>query len=360
MTKPILVIILGTRPEIIKTFPLIQPLKKYFNLKIIFTGQHFLSIMTDEIFDDLKYPKPDYFLKIKSFNHSLQIADMVTSITKILLKIKPQVVLVQGDTNSTLAGALSATKLNLKLVHIEAGARCFNKQEPEELNRILVDHMANLNITFSKESMLHLKRENITQGVYIFPNTIYETCSHIRTKLNSTSIIKNLDLTPKKFVLVTVHRKMNLNPVSLNNLFNFLNTISTTQKIVFPIHPRTKDILKKLKIEINKNILLVEPFSYKKFLTVLKSAHYIVSDSGGVVDESCFFNVPLFIYREETERNDIIKQKSAFLLPPKSSTQKKVSIIKKSLKQKTSSGLISYNFCAKIAKLIYKDLCHEK
>lgn len=356
MKKPIAFLVLGTRPEIIKTYPLIKPLKKYYRVKVIFTGQHFLALMTDRIFKNLNYPKPDYYLRVKEFNHALQITQMVSQLTKIIQKEQPKFILVQGDTNSTLAGALAAVKNNCQLVHIEAGARCFNKAEPEEINRILVDHMAHLNFSFSKYSKKNLISEGLRSVSYDFPNTIYETCSLVKNTLSSDSVLKKLKLKKKSYVLVTVHRKSNLNKQTFTKLVGFLNELCLAEEIVFPIHPSAQIILKKFKLELNPRIRLIDPLDYHDFLVVLKDSRYIISDSGGVVDESNFFNIPLFIYRNETERQEMIDSKRAILLHPLDSNSnklKKILLFNNKFKRHANQN---YHFCQKIVQKIHQEL----
>lgn len=360
MGKPLLFIVIGTRPEIIKTYPLIAPLKVHFRVKVIFTGQHFLSIMSDEIFKDLQFPKPDYILKIKNFNHSLQIASMTEKVASILIRESPEAVLVQGDTNSTLAGALAAVKSQIKVIHIEAGARCFNKSEPEELNRILVDQMAFINITFSQESTKNLRAEKIDLSIHCFPNTIYETCSVIQNKLFSEKKLLDYKLKAKKYILVTIHRKTNLEIQSLKELFVLLNELSKEIEVVFFLHPKTKIHLSRLKINISKQVHILSPVNYKDFLSLMKFSSFIISDSGGVVDEANFLGIPLFIYRKETERADIVKSGGAIMLFPDLNLRNKLRLIDSFTKSYKPKQMIKYNFCKKIAQIIFRGITNEK
>lgn len=354
--KKTFLLVIGTRPEVIKTFPLIKHLKKKYNLKIIWTGQHFSKVMSDDILKSLNFPNPDYKLKKLPFNHGEQIAKMVGDISKIIQKEKPVGLLVQGDTNSTLAGAIASIKCGVKLIHVEAGARCFNKAEPEELNRIMVDNMSTINFTFSAESTKHLIDEKIKSKCFNFPNTVYETCHFISPKIKKIKLPYPLE--KNKYLLVTLHRKSNLKDKRVFDFINLLNDLSNVYQIpiVFPIHPMTEKLLKKSKIVVSPLIKIIPPQDYQQFIKLLSEAKFIISDSGGVVDESYYFNKPLFIYREETERIDIIKLQGATLLNPDDSCLKKLNSIKKFLNNHKTAKNKNYVFCHKMVSIINKEL----
>lgn len=309
--------ILGTRPEIIKFSPLIPKLEKEFNFKVIFTGQHYSKVLTETIFKDLNLTRPDYNLKIGSGDHGKQTGKMLIEIEKIVLKEKPDAIIVQGDTNSTLAGALVGSKLNIKVIHIESGARCFNKKEPEEVNRIIVDHIADLNFSFSEHSDQALRKEGLNQNVYRFDNTVYEATSLNSKLIHKSKILAKNKLLENQYILATIHRASNTDSSKvLKNIVSLLNEISIKTKVFFPMHPRTRKILKERGLELRDNVIVTPPVGYLDMLQLIKNAQVILSDSGGVVDESAALNTPLIILREQTERVDIIRAGKAQLLNP--------------------------------------------
>lgn len=352
-------VILGTRPEIIKFSPLIKKLKAAYRYKMIFTGQHYSKALTETIFQDLNLPEPDFNLKIGSGTHGEQTGKMLMGIEKILLKEKPDAVIVQGDTNSTMAGALAAAKLNIKVVHIEAGARCFNKDEPEEINRIIADHIADLNFSFSDESKQAILDEGLKKNHFKYDNTIYEATFNNSKLLHKSSILKDCELIENDFVLVTIHRACNTNEKKvLKNIVDLLNETAKEEKIIFPIHPRTKKLIKGYKLKLNKKIQLVDPVGYLDLLSLIKNSKFVMSDSGGIVDESVVLNTPLFIIRAHTERTDIVRAGKAQLLNPTQPKEKLLSEAKRRMrvnnlnKMKTTKFKFDRNVADKMIKRI--------
>ncbi len=311
-------IIIGTRPEIIKMSPVIPMLEKKFNVKIIFTGQHYSNILSLKIFSDLKITKPRYYFNSKSDSTAKQFPLMLNKIVDVLEKDRPNAVIVHGDTNTTLAGAIAANKLEIPVIHIESGARSGNKMEPEEVNRMLVDQIASINFPFNEDSLKCLKKENITDNVFNLPNTAREAVKrNISIAKKPSDILKVYQLEKNEFIISTLHRATNTNNVK--NLKKYIFTIkevSKNEKVVISLHPRTKKLLKEHDIKLPAAIIVIEPVGYLDFLMLIENAKCVISDSGGIVCESLVLNTPLFIFRNETERNDVVKMKKAKLLMP--------------------------------------------
>ncbi len=313
---PTIAVVLGTRPEIIKLYTVIQGLKKYFKVIVIHTGQHYSKELHQNQLDIFNL-KIDCQLESFDDNPTVQLSKMISALSLKLTEINPSAVVVHGDTNSTLAGAISATKNNLKLIHIESGARCFDKSVPEEQNRIVADHFAWLNFCYDQESKNNLKKEGLIKNVFQFSNTAYSTCHYINQKYLKKIKQKN------DFVLVTLHRAENTdNPIILKTLINLINHMAAYKKIIFPLHPRTKKILHRENLSLHSNIEVMAPQDYLDFLKLIKSCEFILSDSGGVVDESVYFNKPLIIMRNKTERNELLKKKKIKQLNPRFSEKK--------------------------------------
>ena len=304
-----IVIILGTRPEIIKLFPLIELFsKKKISFKILHTGQHYTSKLSDTFIKQLKLPINKIInLEVGSGNHGNQTALMITKIEEYLTKNKKtKGVIVYGDTNSALAGSIASSKIpDIKLIHLEAGLRSFDKDMPEELNRRLIDHSSDLLLCPTSISKKYLLKEGIpSKKIFVTGNTISDAIKSKLTKKFLISKKKYLD----NYIVLTIHREENTRNV--NNLKNILQSICKISvkkkfKVIFPTHPKTKKLLKKIKY--NKNIInSVDPMDYFSFLNLLKNAKLIVSDSGGIQEESCILKVPLVTIRNSTERPETI------------------------------------------------------
>ncbi|MDP7321301.1 MAG: UDP-N-acetylglucosamine 2-epimerase (non-hydrolyzing) [Bacteriovoracaceae bacterium] len=311
-------VVIGTRPEIIKMSPVLPFMEEKFKLEILYTGQHYSKILSEKIFEDLQLKIPKYYLNSKSTNSSTQLGDMIKKISKILVEELPSAVVVHGDTNTTLAGALAANKLNIPVVHIESGARSGNKNEPEELNRILVDQIAFINFPFDANSKHSLLKENIRKNIFLLPNTAREAVKrNIKIAKQKSQILKRYQLEGTKYVLSTLHRATNTNnPTVLKKYILLIEKVSQQYKVLIPMHPRTKKLLKMHDLSLPKNVKVIPPVGYLDFLILMQKAFYIISDSGGVVDESLVLNTPLFIFRNETERDDVISLGKAALVKP--------------------------------------------
>lgn len=273
---------------------------------IIHTGQHYDYKMSKLFFEELNIPKPDYNLEVGSGSHGLQTGQMLIKIEEILLKEKPDMVLVYGDTNSTLAGALSASKLNIPVAHIEAGMRSFNHQMPEEINRVVTDHIATLHFCVTLTAVENLKKEGITKNVYLVGDVMYDVAlKSIAIAKKKSNILTTYNLKPKTYYLTTVHRQSNT--YNLNNLKNILKAFAQLDKpVVFPIHPRTRKAIASINTQY-ENILFTDPIGYLDMLILEKNAKKILTDSGGVQKEAYFFKVPCITLRKETEWVETVK-----------------------------------------------------
>lgn len=293
--------ILGTRPEIIKLSPLIPMLDNEFDHILIHTGQHYSYNMDKIFFDELNLRDCDYILNIGSGTHAAQTGKMMIEIEKVLLKEKPDIVVVQGDTNSTLAGAITASKLNIKVAHVEAGCRSFDKRMPEEVNRTLVDHCSNILFAPDDKAINNLTTEGIEKdNFYLVGNTSIDACLRV-VDLFDLSQLKELSLKKQNYALLTVHRQENTEYAQLKEIIKAMNLISEQIKIVFPVHLRTKKIIEEHDIQINDNILLTDPTGYKDFIGLVVNSKFVMTDSGGIQEECGVLDVPCLILRENTE-----------------------------------------------------------
>lgn len=297
--------ILGARPQFIKAAAFSRALKKYPNITetIVHTGQHFDPNMSDVFFQELNIPKPLYSLNINRGSHGQMTGRMLEGIEVVLQTDKPDAVFVYGDTNSTLSGSLAASKLHIPVVHIEAGLRSFNNNMPEEINRILTDHISHYLFCPTKTSVQNLHNEGIKNGVYHVGDIMYDATLYAMDyiKTNFSVPQKLLDL-PAEFAFMTMHRAE-----STESMFEFQTIMDYALdfaknhdlKIIFPIHPRTKAVVKK--IELDDTFIILEPLSYFETQYCLSKAKFVLTDSGGLQKEAYFHRVPCITLRRETE-----------------------------------------------------------
>lgn len=295
--------IVGARPQFIKCAPLSRELRKEHEEILIHTGQHYDQGMSDIFFEELNIPKPNYNLGIGSGNHGEQIGKMLIELEKVLLKEKPEMVLVYGDTNSTLAGALASSKLQIKVAHVEAGLRSFDRRMPEEINRVLTDHISNLLFCPTQTAVDNLVREGIREGVHLVGDVMMDALEYNKKIAEKKSrIIEKLGLKKGKYLVATVHRPSNTD--SKENLINIIEALMESGKIVvFPVHPRTEKYLREYGIydKISENIKLISPIGYLDMLKLMDGAEKILTDSGGIQKEAYMLKVPCITLRENTE-----------------------------------------------------------
>jgi len=297
-----IVSIVGARPQFIKCAPVSKELRKKNHEILVHTGQHYDYELSKVFFDQLGIPTPDYNLGVGSASHGKQTGAMLIELEKILLKENPDFVLVYGDTNSTLAGALASAKLHIPIGHVEAGLRSFDRTMPEEINRILTDHDSDLLFVPTQTAVDHLKHEGIHQGVFLVGDVMYDVLKQSMPIARKSQILQTLSIQPKNYLLATIHRPSNTDTVE--HLRTILEVFSSAEKqIIFPVHPRTKHFIKKHGLErsISQNVRIISPVSYFDFLWLEQNAEKILTDSGGIQKESYLLKVPCVTLRENTE-----------------------------------------------------------
>ena len=311
-------IILGTRPEIIKLSPIIRALEKTgIDWHIIHTNQHYSKNMDKIFFEELNLPKPKYNLNIGSGTHGEQTGKMLIKIEKVLLKENPDVIIVQGDTNTVLAGALTASKLKMDIAHVEAGLRSFDRNMPEEINRVLTDHISSYLFAPTEIAKNNLLREGIDENkIFVVGNTIVDATLQNLKIAEKNENVKDFfnSVVEDDYFLLTLHRAENVdNRERLKNIIDgvFAITEIYNKTIIFPIHPRTEKRLKEFnlfdKLKDNKKIKIIEPVGYLEFLMLEKNAELILTDSGGVQEEACILKVPCITLRDNTERPETVE-----------------------------------------------------
>lgn len=305
-------IILGTRPEIIKLCSIIKYCEENkLDHLIIHTNQHYSANMDRIFFDELELPHPKYNLNVGSGSREYQLDKASNEIEKVLLKEKPDIVIVQGDTNTVLAGALAASKLKIKVAHVEAGLRSYDKRMPEEINRIMTDNVSDFLFAPTERQENILLNEKIDKHkIFVVGNTVVDAVfQNIELAEKKISMLNNLNLNKQHYFLVTLHRPSNVDQKSnLENLFNILEKVSKefNTEIVYPIHPRTRKMADSFNIKPYQNIKLIEPLGFLEFLQLEKNAKLIITDSGGVQEEACILKTPCVTLRENTERPETV------------------------------------------------------
>jgi UDP-GlcNAc3NAcA epimerase len=296
-----IVSIVGARPQFIKAAALSRVLRTRHNEILIHTGQHYDPRLSDVFFSELDIPAPDYHLGVDSDSHGRQIARMLEGIEEVLLKERPERVLVYGDTNSTLAGALATAKLGLPLAHVEAGLRSFDRRMPEELNRVLTDHCADILLCPSALAVTNLAAEGITDGVHLVGDVMYDSLlRHVQSGHLNEAALAKWNLSRRSYALATVHRAANTDdPDRLSSILQALGNLP--EPVVFPVHPRTRKAMDEAGLTAGANVRLVDPLGYHDMLLLESAARCILTDSGGVQKEAFFFGVPCVTLRDETE-----------------------------------------------------------
>ena len=307
-----LIIILGTRPEIIKMSPVIRECERQkIEYSILHTGQHYSYKMDKVFFDELELPAAKYNLDIGSGTHGKQTGKMLIEIEKVLIKENPDVVLVEGDTNTVLSGALAASKLGIRIGHVEAGLRSHDQSMPEETNRILTDHCSDFLFAPTDVAKQNLIREGIADNkIYVTGNTIVDAVyQNLELAKKKVDVLNKLNLEPRNYFLVTAHRQENVDVVE--RLLGILDGLDAVYgkyhfPIIFPIHPRSKKMINKFKLMVPAGVQLIEPLGFLEFLQLEASAKLVLTDSGGVQEETCILKVPCVTLRENTERPETV------------------------------------------------------
>ena len=334
-----IVTIVGARPQIIKASAMSRAIESYYKDEIdeliVHTGQHYDYNMSEIFFEQLGLPKPAYNIHVESGNHGNQIAKMIQGIEDVLIKEKPHGVILYGDTNSTISGALAAAKLQIPIIHIEAGLRSFNKEMPEEINRICCDHMSSLLFVPTEQGIQNLINEGFSienngaatsnnPHVYHCGDIMYDNSQYFSSeKQNKSGILDNLKLNNNQFILCTIHRDSNTDRNS--NLLSILEALQNVQDstglhIVLPLHPRTKKKIDTLHTELivkkilkNDKIIIIPPAGFFDIIELEKNSRLIITDSGGLQKEAFFFKKPCVILREQTEWVEIVENGNAIV-----------------------------------------------
>ncbi len=299
-----IVTIIGARPQFIKAAAVSRLLRDDADEIILHTGQHYDENLSKVFFDELEIPTPQFNLGVGSGTHGVQTGEMLAKIEAVLIDTQPEWVIVYGDTNSTLAGALAAAKLHIKVAHVEAGLRSFNRLMPEEINRILTDHISDTLFCPSDVALENLANEGITEKVVIVGDVMADSLSYAAEKAETqSSVLSSLSLAPGQYYLATVHRAENTDdPKRLENILDALTSLD--KKVVFPIHPRTRLAIENYRYQhylTASNIELIDPLGYLDMVRLEASARMILTDSGGIQKEAYWLRVPCVTLRDETE-----------------------------------------------------------
>lgn len=304
-------VLFGTRPEFIKLAPILRRLiEKRLHYILIHSGQHYSYKLNNQITIDLKLPKPDFNLKVGSGSHAEQTGKIMVGMEQILLKQKPKLLIVHGDTNTMLAGSLAAKKLHIAVVHVEAGLRSFDQRMPEEINRVITDKISDLLFAPTEGTKQNLLKDGIAEEkIFVTGNTIVDALIEYLPLSKKSSIWKRLKLKKDNYILVTAHRVENVDDAEhLNRLISLLNYAAhlLNKKIIWPIHPRTKSQLIINKINLGNNIEIIPPTNYVDMLSLIKYASLIMTDSGGIQEESYLLKRPVVTLRSSTERPETL------------------------------------------------------
>lgn len=318
-----IITIVGARPQFIKAATISRIIGITQGIKeiLVHTGQHYDDNLSRVFFEELEIPQPDYHLGIGSGTHGFQTGRMLEEIEQVLLKEKPQWVLVYGDTNSTLAGALAAVKLHIPVAHVEAGLRSLNRRMPEEINRVLTDHVSDLLFAPTPTAVNNLHREGITENkIRLVGDVMYDAALYYGAKADKESrILEQLGLESKGYILGTIHRAENTdNPARLRTIFEGLVSVARDIPFILPLHPRTRTMLQQEDMleEVSRFVRFIEPVGYLDMVLLEKHARVIATDSGGVQKEAFFYRVPCITLREETEWVELVNLGWNQLVPP--------------------------------------------
>lgn len=312
-----IVYVVGTRPNFVKTAPVIGALRERLPAgrhAIVHTGQHYDRLMSDVFLEELGVPPPDHMLEVGSGSHAQQTARVMERLEPVLLEERPDLVIVPGDVNSTLAAALTAAKLDLPVAHIESGLRSFDRTMPEELNRVVADQVAEHLFLHSDEAVENLRREGVAEErMHFVGNTMIDTLLALEERFRAAGAAARLGVEPGSFVLVTLHRPALVDGPLLAETVRQLAALAREMPVVFPVHPRTRKQMEEVGAD-HPGLLLSEPLGYVDFLSLLADAGAVLTDSGGIQEETTFLGIPCFTLRDNTERPVTIRAGTNTLL----------------------------------------------
>lgn len=305
-----LVSIVGARPQFIKCAPVSRALQEVAQEVLVHTGQHYDDSMSGVFFRELGLPEPDYHLGVGSGSHGYQTGEMLMKVEEVIQKEQPDWVLVYGDTNSTLAGALAAAKLHIPVAHVEAGLRSHNRKMPEEINRLVTDHLSALLLCPTETAVENLKQEGITKGVYLVGDVMYDALlDGVAIAERTSKILERLSVEPHGYILATVHRAENTDDYHrLDGIVTALDKLAGAgRKVVFPVHPRTQKLLDAHSFKLSEGIIRIDPVSYLDMVRLESMARCILTDSGGIQKEAYWLQVPCLTLRDETEWEETVR-----------------------------------------------------
>jgi UDP-N-acetylglucosamine 2-epimerase (non-hydrolysing) len=323
--KKKIISVVGARPNFMKVAPIDRALKEYrgeIKHLIVHTGQHYDKSMSDAFFKDLEMPHPAYFLGAGSGTHAEQTSKIILEFEKVCLKEKPELVLVVGDVNSTIACALTAVKLGIKVAHVEGGLRSRDRTMPEEINRIATDAISDYCFVTERSAVKNLKYEGFkSKNIFLVGNTMIDSQFYAKSKAEKSDILKKLKLDKKSYILITLHRPTNVDDKErLKDMLEIFQEISEKTKIVFPVHPRTRKNIDNFGLsgltKGSENIILTEPLGYIDFLALMMNSDFVLTDSGGIQEETTSLGIHCLTIRTSTERPVTIERGTNLLIKP--------------------------------------------
>ncbi len=300
--------VVGARPNFMKVAPLHKEISKQSELThiICHTGQHYDVNMSDVFFRDLGMPKPHHYLGIGGGSHAAQTGKIMIEFERVILEEKPDLLIVVGDVNSTVACSLVATKLGVRVAHVEAGLRSFDRTMPEEINRIVTDSISDLLFVSEESGVENLNKEGVSdEKIHFVGNVMIDSLTMIIPTLDNSELLKQYSLKKSHYIVVTLHRPSNVDQQqNLTEIVRYLNTLSEFEPVIFPVHPRTRKNLDQFGLlnGLHDNIVLIEPLGYTEFLSLLRDAKLVITDSGGIQEETTYLGVQCITLRENTER----------------------------------------------------------
>ncbi len=350
--------ILGTRPEIIRLSRIIDKLDKHCDHVLVHTGQNYEEKLNDIFFQDLKVREPDYYLGIRADSFAEQIGKILTEIEKVILKEKPDRILILGDTNSGLS-CIVARRMGLPVFHLEAGNRCYDDRVPEEVNRRIIDHSSTILLPYTHKSKENLLAEGLKgEDIHVIGNPIYEVIQYYTKKINDSNALARLKLKPQGYFLVTAHRAENVDDKDrLSNLLTAFDQINKKYglPVICSLHPRTKNRIAQFKLKVtNKNIRMLEPFGFFDFVSLEKQARCIITDSGTVQEEACILKVPNITIRDVTERPETLECGSNILtgVSPESIMKSLEVVLEKKPEWEPPVEYLAKNVSSRVVKIV--------